>query len=120
LVNKKIAEDAERLRLDSLQPHVTSAREISSVDDPKPTRDKFVYISATINGNVTRCLRDSGCEVNLLPVHFVNLENVLLRDCGLFAAGGTSIEVLGHCRIPVRLENGFIIDTDFIISPSIK
>jgi len=115
LVNKKITEDAERLRTDSLQPPVTSARVISSIDDPKPTRDKFVYISATINGNVTRCLCDSVCDVNLLPVHFVNLENVLPSDFKLFAAGGTSIEVIGHCRIPIQFENGFLIDTDFII-----
>jgi len=120
LVHKKIAEDAERLRLDSLQPPVTSARVILYTDDPKPTRDEFVYISATINGNVTRCLCDSGCDVNLLPVHFVNLENVLLRDCKLFAAGGTLIEVIGHCRVPIRLENGFIIYTEFIISPASK
>jgi len=120
LVHKRIAEDAEKLRQVSLQPPVTSARVISSADDPKPTRDKFVYISATITGNVTRCLCDSGYDVNLLPVHFVNLEHVLPSDCKRFAAGGTPIEVIGHCRIPIRLDNWFIIDTDFIISPSIK
>jgi len=56
----------------------------------------------------------------LLPVHFVNLENVLPSDRKLFAAGGTSIEVLGHCKTTIQLENGFLIDTHFIISPSIK
>jgi len=53
-------------------------------------------------------------------VHFVNPIDVLPSDCTLFAAGGTPIEVLGHCRIPIQLENSFFIDTDFIISPSIK
>jgi len=79
-----------------------------------------VNISATISGNVTRCLCDSGCDVNLLPVHFVNLENVLPSDCKLFAARGTPREVLGHCKITIQFENGFSIDIDFIISPSIK
>jgi len=65
-------------------------------------------------------LCDSGCDVNLLPVHFVNLENVLPRASNLLAAGGTPIEVIGQCRIPMQLENGFIFDKDFIISPSIK
>jgi len=45
---------------------------------------------------------------------------VLPSDCKLFAAGGTPIEVLGHCKIPLQLENSFSIETDFIISPSIK
>jgi len=62
----------------------------------------------------------SGCDVNLLPVHFVNLDDVLPSDCTLFAVGGTPIEVLGHCRIPLQLKISFFIETDFIISPSIK
>jgi len=93
---------------------------ISSVDDPKPSRDKFVYIAATNSGNVTRCLCDSGYDVNLLPVHFVNLENVLPSDCKLFAARGTPIELIGHCKVQIQFENGFLIKTNFIISPSIK
>jgi len=82
--------------------------------------DTFLYISAYINGVLTDCLCDSGCDVNLLLVHFVNLSDVLPSDCTLFAAGGTPIEVLGHCRISLQLENTFSIETDFIISPSIK
>jgi len=93
---------------------------VSFVDVPRPTRNKYVYIAATINGNLTNCQCDSGCDVNLLPVHFVNFEDVLPSDCKLYAAGGTSIEVLGHYKIPIRLENGFLVETDFIISPSIK
>jgi len=103
-----------------LQPPNAIARVVSSVDATKPTRDKFEYIAATINGNLTNCLCDSGCDGNLLPVHFVNLEDVLPSDCKFYAAGGTPIEVLGHCKITIQLENGFLIETDFIISPSIK
>jgi len=66
-----------------------------------------VYIAATIIGQKTNCLFDSGCDVNLLLVHFVNLEDVLLSDCKLYAAGGAPIEVLGHCKISIQLENGF-------------
>jgi len=120
LANKILAEDAEKLRTDFLQPPNAIARVVSSERIPKPLRDKFVYIAATINGNLTNCLCDSGCDVNLLPVHFVNLNDVLPSDCKLHAAGGTPIEVLGHCKIPIQLENGFLIDTDFIVSPSIK
>jgi len=76
-----------------------------------------VYIAATNNGTLTNCLCDSGCDVNLLPVHYVNFNDVLPSK--LSAAGGTPIEVLGHCKIPIQLENGFLIETDFIISPSI-
>jgi len=65
-------------------------------------------------------LCDSGCDVNLFPVHFVNLEDVLPSDCKLSAAGGTPIEVIGHCKGLIKLENGFLIETDFIISTSIK
>jgi len=28
--------------------------------------------------------------------------------------------VLGHCKFPIQLENGFLLKTDFIISPSIE
>jgi len=49
LANKKQAEEAEKLRLDSFQPAVSSARVISSDNLSKPTRGKFVYISAYIN-----------------------------------------------------------------------
>jgi len=118
LVNKRIAEDAERIRINSLQPPATSARVFLSIDDPKPTRDKFVYIAATINGNVTRCLCDSGCDVNLLPVHFVNLEDVLPSDCKPFAAEGTPIDVIGHCTILIALENGFLIKTNSSFHPA--
>jgi len=37
----------------------------------------------------TNCLCDSVCDVNLLPVHFVNLCDVLPNKCKLSAAGGT-------------------------------
>jgi len=53
-------------------------------------------------------------------VHFVNLSDILPSDCTLFAARGTPLELLGHCIIPLQLENSFFIETDFIISPSIK
>jgi len=56
----------------------------------------------------------------LFSVHFVNLCDVLPSECILNAVGGISIEVLGHCQIPIQLENGFLVETDFIISPSIK
>jgi len=90
---------------------------VSSEGVPQPTKDKFVYIAATINGILTNCLCDSGCDVNLLPVQFVNINDVLPR---LSAACGTPIEVLGHCKIPILLENSFSIETDIIISPSLK
>jgi len=120
LVNKKQAEEAEKLKLDSLQPPVSSARVISSDNISKPTRDKFVYISAYINDVLTNCLCNSGCAVNLLPVEFVNPSDILPSTCTLFAAGGTPIEVLGHCKVLLQLKNSFFIETDFIISPSIK
>jgi len=93
---------------------------MSSLGAPKRTMDKFVYISAYIDGVLTDCLCDSACDVNVLTVRFVNLSDILPSDCTLFAAGGTPIEVLGHCRIPLQLENSFSIETDFITSPSIK
>jgi len=55
-----------------------------------------------------------------LPVHYGNIKDVLPSNFRLSAAGGTPIEVLGHCKIPVQLKNSFSIETDFIISPSIK
>jgi len=91
-----------------------------SLDPYSSGTPKFVYIPAYINGVLTDCLCDSGCDVNLLPVKFVNLNDVLLSSCELFAAGGTPIEVLGHCKIPLQLKDSFFIETDFIISPSIK
>jgi len=120
LAKKKQAEEAEKLRLDFLQPPVSSARVISADNTSKPTRDKFVYISAYINGVLTDCLCYSGCGVNLLPVEFVNPNDILPSNCTLFAAGGTPIELLGHCKVPLQLKNSFFIETDFIISPSIK
>jgi len=81
---------------------------------------KYVYIAATINGIITNCLCDSGCDVNLLPVHYVNINDVLPSNCRLSSAGGTPIEVLGHSKISIQLKNSFAIETDFIISPSIK
>jgi len=62
-----------------------------------------------MNCTLTDCLCDSGCDVNLLPVHYVNLNDVLPSNCKLSAASGTPIEVLGHFKIPinVKLENGF-------------
>jgi len=50
----------------------------------------------------------------------VNLSDMLPSDCKLLAAGGTPIEVLGHCVLPLQVENSFSIETDFIISPGIK
>jgi len=120
LANKKQAEEVERLILDSLQPPVSSVRVISPDNPSKPTRDKFVYISAHINGVLTKYLWDSGCDVNLLPVEFVNSSDILTSTRTLFAAGGTPIVVLGHCKVSLQLKDCFFIETDFIISPSIK
>jgi len=72
---------------------------VSFVDVPRIGRDKLVYISARINGKQTNCLCESGCDVNLLPVHFVNLCDVLPSESKLYAAGGIPIEVLGHCQM---------------------
>jgi len=93
---------------------------VSSIDVPKVGRDTFVYISAFIIGKKTNCLRDSDCDVNLLPVHFVDLCDVLPSECKLYAASGTPIEVLEHCQLTIQLENYFLVETDFNISPSIK
>jgi len=79
-----------------------------------------VYISAYINGVLTDCLCDSGCDVNLLPVHFVNLNDVLPSSSRRLTVRGTPIEVLGNCKIPLQLKNSFSIEVDFVISPSIK
>jgi len=45
---------------------------------------------------------------------------LLPSTCTLFAAGGTPIEVLGHCKVSLQLKNSFFIETDFIVSPSIN
>jgi len=94
---------------------------LSSIDVPKVGRDKFVYISAFINGKKTNCLCDSGCDdVNLLPIHLFDLCDVLPSECKLYAAGGIPIQVLGHCQLTIQLQNCLLVETNFIISPSIE
>jgi len=56
----------------------------------------------------------------LLPVYFVDPIDILPSECKLYAAGGTPIEVLGHFNATLHLDNGFKVETDFIISASMK
>jgi len=59
---------------------------------------------------------DSGSDVSFMPHDLVKPKNIIERSMKSYAANGTVIEVLGHCRVAVQLVNQVTIESDFLIS----
>jgi len=83
--------------------------------DTNGTR-KRVYLSAIINNEPVSCMCDSGSDKNCMPYDLIEPENIIEMSMKSYAANGTVIEVLGHCRVAVQLVNQVTIEFDFLIS----
>jgi len=62
-----------------------------------------VYLDIEVNGIKAPGLVDTGCDKSLLPYKMV--ENVELErmDCQLYAANGTTIEILRKCQLEGKI-----------------
>jgi len=135
LANKKQKEEAEKLRLNSIRPTVSSDRliltdlndKIKSNDVVRPnkegegntdlnvaagdTEDDLVYLEVLLNGTSRACLCDTGNQLGLIPLRFVNPENIVPKKTRICAANGVIIDTLGSCK---AFRSGRI----FTLSPS--
>src|SRR5678816_4184140 len=86
---------------------------------PDRATSNAVYIRGEINGRPQLCLIDTGSEVSLVPSSTV--DGLDLRSCNRFlmAANGSDIRVLGEVRVPIKIFNGFYIQTSFLVSDQI-
>ena len=86
---------------------------------PDRASSNAVYIRGSINGRQQMCLIDTGYEVSLIPSTVV--EGLALQSCSRFlmAANGTSINVLGEVRLPIKIRDGFEVSTVFLVSDQI-
>ena len=71
-----------------------------------------------IKGSRTECLIDTGSEVNIIPAHLVEQDEVLPSCRVLQAANGTMIGVMGEVELPVQVADQ-CIKTRFVISDQV-
>jgi len=144
LANKKQAEEAEKLRLDYLQPNVSSAKLISTdhndkINEPNKsndvvrpskeedgntvrnvvagdTDDDLIYLEVLLNGTSRACLCDTGSQLSLIPQRFVDPENIVPKISRIRAANGVIIDTLGSCKVNIQIGENFHVDSEFIVS----
>jgi len=61
------------------------------------------YLAIEINGTKETCLLDTGSEVTVIPADRVKNLRIIDVDKRLYAANGTSIPIIGHVKVPMRL-----------------
>jgi len=117
LVNKNREGETESLK-DTLWPPPTEfafrAVDFEGVDTNGTS--KRVYLSAIINNEPVSCMCDPGSDENFMPYDLVEPENIIEMSMNSYAANGTVIEILGHCRVSVQLVNQVTIVSDFLVS----
>jgi len=78
-----------------------------------------IYIRASIQGRSRLCLLDTGSEVSIAPLDYV--EGLEPQPCSrvLLAANSTEIRVLGEVTVPLKIWNGFTLSTHFLVSDQV-
>jgi len=51
-----------------------------------------------------------------MPYDLVEPKNIITMSMKSYAANGTIIEILGHCRVAVQFVNQVTVESDFLIS----
>jgi len=59
---------------------------------------------------------DAGSEANFMPYSLLDSKKVRHMNTKCYAANGTAIEVLGHCRVTIQLANQVRVESDFLVS----
>jgi len=77
-----------------------------------------VYIRAQIGKYMTVCLVDTGCEKCVLPARLIDTVSLQPADCRLFAANGTTINVIGEKTLDVHVGD-LTIPTRFLVSSNV-
>jgi len=54
-----------------------------------------------------------------MPYDLVDPKDILSVECRLYAANGTVIEVLGHCKVIIIFDNKVKVESDFIVSKGV-
>jgi len=74
-----------------------------------------VYLTMKLDGVNREFLLDSGCDMTLLPSHFVRTHEMRKSDKKVHAANGAEIVVMGEVTVELRLGN-LCIRTDALVS----
>jgi len=92
-------------------------REIKGTND-RSIKEHPVYIKAQIGRRETVCLVDTGSEKCVLPRRLIDEARLEPADCMLFAANGTTINVVGEITLSVQVGD-LTIPTRFAISNNV-
>src|SRR6267154_346279 len=74
-----------------------------------------VYLTMKLDGVNREFLLDSGCDMTLLPSHFVRTHEMRKSDKKVHAANGAEIVVMGEVTVELRFGN-LCIRTDALVS----
>jgi len=95
-----------------------SVRGIKGVDD-RSMKEHPVYIKAQIGRKDALCLVDTGVEKCVIPRKLVDEANMEPAGCRLFAANGTTINVVGAIILNVRVGE-LTIPARFVVSDCVS
>jgi len=87
-------------------------------EDGRSMKEHPVYIRAQIGKCMTVCLVDTGSEKCVLPARIIDAESLEPADCRLFAANGTTINVIGEIFLDVHVGD-LTIPTRFVVSSNV-
>src|SRR3989442_5235033 len=74
-----------------------------------------VYLDMKLNGTVRTFLLDSGCDITLLPAHFVRGYAIQETNKVIYAANGAPITLLGEVQVDLQLQS-LTIPTTALVS----
>jgi len=86
---------------------------------PATLTNNAVYIRASINNRSRLCLVDTGSEVSIVPLEYVEGLEVESSSRALMAANGTAIPVRGEITVPLRIGRWFSLTSHFLVSDQI-
>ena len=93
--------------------NVVALSAANAMEHPRVGRN--VYLRMALNGTEYSFLLDSGCDVTLLPAHFVRGHQIIPTNKQVTAANGTSIELIGEALVELKL-GSISIPTHALIS----
>jgi len=87
-------------------------------EDGRSIKEHPVYIRAQIGKYMMVCLVDTGSEKCVLPGRLIDTTSLEPADCSLFAANGTTINVIGEKTLDVHVSD-LTIPTQFVVSSNV-
>ena len=90
----------------------------AGVHTPTPWKGSQVYIEMECMGKLRPFLLDSGCDMSLIPAHYVRGANLRPTTRTAYAANASKIDLLGEIQVDLSIRN-LVMPTTAIVSENV-